>query len=290
MQKNENNKGLIAVSQITKENISTFRETYPDNWRLLLCDKGTADFVINQATVRLTKNCIMSIPPNRSITLVSHSDDITLTQMLTPITTPVMFADISEDPHLTQRLIQIINTTQLHDLLEYGQGRIALSYHMPDDDVDDLRRLIEVLKHRLKGHSENFHTLHTSLIDAIAMIVIESTTLSNLDHQPHTKQTAIVRKFFEEMFIHYKDHHDVAFYAKQLGMSAKYISTVIKEETGLSALQWLNHIVTYKAKQLIQNSNLSVAEIAALLHFSSPSAFIRHFKNQTGITPLAYKK
>ena len=82
----------------------------------------------------------------------------------------------------------------------------------------------------------------------------------------------------------------MAFYAKQLGLSSKYISTVIKDETGLSALQWLNSIVIYKAKQMLRSTNLTVAEIAALLHFSSSSAFIRHFKNQTGTTPLAYKK
>ena len=290
MQKTIHRKKRIDVQKITKKNISTLDGGYLDNWSLILCDKGTAKIDINEDTVSMSRNYIMLVPPNRAIALTAWSDDVELTAVLTPIASPIMFSNISEDVHLSNRLLEDLYPSQLYDLLEYGQGRMVKSHQMADDDADDLRKLIDVLKHRLKGHSKTFQTLHRSLIDAIGLIVIDSTTLSNTGPKSYTKQAATVRKFFSEMFTNYKEHHDVAFYAKQLGLSSKYISTVIKDETGLSALQWLNSIVIYKAKQMLRSTNLTVAEIAALLHFSSSSAFIRHFKNQTGTTPLAYKK
>lgn len=43
------------------------------------------------------------------------------------------------------------------------------------------------------------------------------------------------------------------------------------------------------AKELLENTNLSIKEVSEVLAYKSASHFIKKFKNETGSTPLAYK-
>ena len=45
-----------------------------------------------------------------------------------------------------------------------------------------------------------------------------------------------------------------------------------------------------EAKALLQNQQLSVAQIADLLHFADQSAFGRFFRKSIGLSPTAYKQ
>jgi AraC-like DNA-binding protein len=74
-------------------------------------------------------------------------------------------------------------------------------------------------------------------------------------------------------------------------LSPKYFSTLIKQETGISAGEWIDRYVTLQAKELITRCrNHTIQQIADDLGFCEQASFSRFFKKQTGMTPTEYRE
>ena len=84
--------------------------------------------------------------------------------------------------------------------------------------------------------------------------------------------------------------HSIGFYADRLCVSTNYMSALVKRESGLTVLQWIDRALVREAKVLLHHTQMPVAEVAETLGFATPSFFIRFFRQQTGQTPLQYRK
>ena len=87
----------------------------------------------------------------------------------------------------------------------------------------------------------------------------------------------------------FHQERDVTFYADKQCLSARYFSSVIKEKSGSSALQWIIQNVITEAKYLLDNTDLSIKEIATKLNFPTQSFFGKYFKQYVGISPKEYR-
>lgn len=84
--------------------------------------------------------------------------------------------------------------------------------------------------------------------------------------------------------------HPIDFYADRLCVSPNHMSVLVKRESGLTVLQWIDRALVREAKVLLHHSAMPVAAVAETLGFATPSFFIRFFRRQTGLTPLHYRK
>ncbi|WP_368393636.1 helix-turn-helix domain-containing protein [Photobacterium sp. 2_MG-2023] len=75
--------------------------------------------------------------------------------------------------------------------------------------------------------------------------------------------------------------------SEQVGASSKTISRLFIRETGMPYQNWRQQWRLLKAIELL-SAGLQVNDAAYRLEFSSDSAFITFFKQQTGQTPLHY--
>lgn len=84
--------------------------------------------------------------------------------------------------------------------------------------------------------------------------------------------------------------HPIDFYANRLCVSPNHMSTLVRRESGLTVLQWIDRALVREAKVLLHHTAMPVAEVAETLGFATPSFFIRFFRQQTRQTPLQYRK
>ena len=88
---------------------------------------------------------------------------------------------------------------------------------------------------------------------------------------------------------HYMQQRSVGFYAEQLNLTPKYLTTIIRKTSGRTAVQWIDDYVVLEAKNLLKYSTMSIQEISYYLNFPNQSFFGKYFKNHTGMTPTAYR-
>lgn len=81
----------------------------------------------------------------------------------------------------------------------------------------------------------------------------------------------------------------VATIAKQLNMSPSYLSDLLRQETGKSAIDHIHRYLISEAKNLLLGADLTVSQIAYQLGFENPPYFSRLFRKETGFTPVAYR-
>lgn len=86
------------------------------------------------------------------------------------------------------------------------------------------------------------------------------------------------------------EHHNVSWYAEALKISPDYLSKIIREHDGSSALAWINKSIIDSAKQMLRQNHLSIKEISSMLNFPDQSSFGRFFKANTGHSPKEYRK
>ncbi|NMG06531.1 AraC family transcriptional regulator [Brasilonema sp. UFV-L1] len=73
-------------------------------------------------------------------------------------------------------------------------------------------------------------------------------------------------------------------------MSPSYFSSLFKQSTGFAPHQYVIQRRINRAKQLLLQGELTVAEIAYSLGFTHQSHLSRHFKRLIGVTPKAFLK
>lgn len=78
--------------------------------------------------------------------------------------------------------------------------------------------------------------------------------------------------------------------AKELHISAKYLSALFNKETGSSITDFTQDLRVNEAKHLLSNTELSYLEISTLLNFSSQSYFNCIFKKKTDLTPKEFRE
>jgi transcriptional regulator GlxA family with amidase domain len=94
------------------------------------------------------------------------------------------------------------------------------------------------------------------------------------------------RNFIDE---HSEEEVSLTKVAKFVNISPNHLSEKFKEVTGVNFVDYIARTRTEKARELVQNSNLRISEIAFAVGFQSLSQFNRVFKKLTGKPPSAYR-
>ncbi len=95
--------------------------------------------------------------------------------------------------------------------------------------------------------------------------------------------------FIKLVVEHHNEERNMSFYADKLCLSPKYLSKLVKAQTGRSAPEWIDAFVIMEAKNLLKYSELSIKEIVYKLNFPNQSVFYKFFKAHTGLTPSEYR-
>ena len=82
---------------------------------------------------------------------------------------------------------------------------------------------------------------------------------------------------------------DVAWCAREIGYSPRHLSLLLHRETGMSAQEYLQLLMTEKAEALIADTTMSINDISSAIGFQHTQHFIRMFRARTGMTPIQYR-
>lgn len=104
-----------------------------------------------------------------------------------------------------------------------------------------------------------------------------------------TKFNALLAANFEERKITNIGLPTVALMAEKLNISSRYLTDLLKQETGKTALELIHLFLISEAKNLLTEGELNISEISHLLGFENTTYFSRLFKKEAGTTPNEFR-
>jgi AraC-like DNA-binding protein len=105
-----------------------------------------------------------------------------------------------------------------------------------------------------------------------------------------SKFTEILKQYFESGKLQKEGLPTVKYMASELFLSARYLSDLLKQETGKTALEHIHISLVMEAKNLLLSTDNTVAETAYQLGFENPPYFSRLFKKEVGLTPKEFRE
>ena len=162
-------------------------------------------------------------------------------------------------------------------------------------ESQSLRSFISIVEQELKGSETDFSSEIIGGLIAATIYKVGDILTHYLTEHPevdspiHNRAEEYFRQFTELLGEHYKHERSVGFYARQLCITPKYLTTLIKRISGQSVSEWIDNYVILEAKTLLKYSTMSIQEIAYYLNFPNQSFFGSYFKRNTGMSPSQYK-
>lgn len=103
------------------------------------------------------------------------------------------------------------------------------------------------------------------------------------------RSNEIFRNFKRLLVHHYREHHDIGFYANQLSISTTYLSRIVKNKTGRTVRFHISELLCADARKLLESTDLDIKAIADMLGFSDQSVFGKFFLRKTGRPPIKFR-
>ncbi len=99
-----------------------------------------------------------------------------------------------------------------------------------------------------------------------------------------------IRKGIDVLSVEWNKNERISRYAELCGISESYFHTLFKRWSGLSPVDYRNRLRVAHAKSILQNSSMSIGEVASAVGFEDQFYFSRVFKAITGASPQKYRK
>ena len=132
-----------------------------------------------------------------------------------------------------------------------------------------------------------FEELISLLLRNIFILISRNLIGANRADNSLENEVELAMHYFRE---NYRSEINVEDYALSRGMSASNFYRVFKQISGSTPLQYILKLRLSNAQNLLENSNLSIAEIASAVGYENPLYFSRLFNKHIGVSPSEYRK
>ena len=174
----------------------------------------------------------------------------------------------------------------VQNLSFFGKGTNTPQISITAEQGDYLRNIMVQIEHEIYENKET-HLLRALLYQASAWLNNIYQSQCPPKDETHFSKSNQFRQLVDQ---HFRQEHSVAFYAGQLCITPGHLNDLVRKESGTTAKQFIINRLTTEAKRLLLYSELPVSEIAWKLGYTDPSYFVRLFRNETGSSPLTFRK
>ncbi|GAB3219935.1 helix-turn-helix transcriptional regulator [Algoriphagus aestuariicola] len=161
------------------------------------------------------------------------------------------------------------------------------------NDKKDRKRILtnfQLLNAKFQDKGHHFYEEALKLQMRLFIFEMWHTFVNEYERRKRSLQTGTLYERFRQLIEdNCMTEREVQFYANQLNITAKYLNAISKQNSGVTASEWIQRFTRERIVRMLQNEKLNIAEISDEMGFSSRSFFTRYVKKILGFTPTEYR-
>ena len=222
-----------------------------------------------------SKDDIYTYYPGSFIRIIDVSDDFK---------SICLFVD-EQMTHSTQAFRNLLRASMI-PLSQFGKFKLPLTKEDASRLHSVMMLISEYLSQTLSLKNEILEMLCSVFIDDLISIEAFEKTRFSISKQSEE----IFISFYALLQKNYIEQRSISFYADSLNITTTYLSRIVKTISGRTVMDYINEMLVIEATWLIKSTNLTVAQIADRLNFSTTAAFDKFFKRMRGCPPLSLRE
>jgi len=156
--------------------------------------------------------------------------------------------------------------------------------------ITQLEHIKEQLKAMFEEYAKQSKGMKTFLLTNFLMLALELSHQYELNLDLNQHQYDHLENAVSYLEKHYAEHISIDLLAKQSNLSPRQFSRLFSKIYQDSPGNYLLHFRIQKAKSLLYNYKLSIAEVAYQCGFNDSNYFSRQFHRIIGVTPSVFRK
>jgi len=249
-----------------------------DHYEMVYVKKGSATFEIDGIDVNMVPNSVIIIKPQKSHKFIVHSDNCELI---------VLYFNLKSKKDAQG------SHASLNDFIEYIEDEssgayIYLKLGKKNDIIYVMNRILrERIKFQVWGD-------FLSCLLIMELFVLLSRTLKQEWEQSAKNRNLKLHELLniakEYIDNNYAQDLTLSQVAKYIYLSDSYFAHSFKDKFGISPKSYILKVRIEEAKELLENTDLKIADVALSVGFSSQQRFNDIFRKYTDLTPLRYRQ
>ena len=242
---------------------------------IFICHTGSSRALYDMQEIRFRENEIAIILPNHIIHPIESSPDYTIT---------VIMHSLAFEQEMTQRRMT-------HDRNKFHESPAC---RLTDEEMTQYMKAVDMLDLISNTPVSRYPHRHDMLMaQTDIMVDMLDACRREIDEEERAvnRNRSVFNTFCNLLAAHYREQHEVAFYAGKAHLTTRHFSVIIKDIVGLSASDYIEQYLATQAKNLLTTRpDLSVQQISYHLGYADSPSFCRFFKRLTGMTPNDFRQ
>lgn len=243
---------------------------FVEEGRLLLLKKGEAEATINLMNYKFSAGTLLYVGSGSIVQVKRASPDVQLSG--------IMFSD------------EMLALAVGEDIPASFRGQeLAFRVAVNETETGVIDRMIQTVWDVAHQSQYSKHVVMAQL----KALLHYCDWLRQRDSQAAVGTQIRERELFEQFIslvnANCRNERRLSFYADRMCVSERYLGTMVRMASGITAKEWIDKAAVTAAKVMLCHTDKPVNRIADDLNFATDSFFCKYFRRLTGISPRAYR-
>lgn len=239
---------------------------------LLIIEEGTAEYVINGVRYEASA---------RDVLIVGGTDP----HSRKFVKTPCIRYGVALMPSYLHTL-PIINSYM--NVFRTQTPEEAMKLKNIDEEIfQRLVQLVWLLREETKESGDGRGDMIYALLLEMTIILKRLLFLEKQDFSGTYKVMSEIKNYID---LHYTEELSLSSLSKQFYLQPNTISKNFGKVFGKNVNNYVNSVKVSNAVRILEETEISITELADMVGYASVNTFLRQFKEKMGVSPLQYKK
>jgi len=151
-------------------------------------------------------------------------------------------------------------------------------FHDPDGTV---RRLIETMETEYAAAQTGYMELLRCHLTQVLVYAVRAWEAAQTQHIPHKAVAAVTDRLRADC----AQPLSLEALSREAGYTPQYLSALFRKDTGMSIQEFLQRLRIQEACRLLEQTQLSLCDVAQAVGYTDPKHFSRLFRRYKGLSP-----